>query len=241
VGYCLRAKRMGPVKVQPCGYRATLHLESLIWTRGAKFPCWKLPQRLRCPRCGGLNVEIYWTPGPSPEAGGARSVSMQGCGGAGLMEMLPIWPGPVGPHLPQVKHCWTWVHCNMTGCGHYRAVPLAPWRIRWGREDVYDAIRDHFYCSVCGRKKCDFVQPYLSGEGVQAFPTRGDHIWIGGERVYPETYPEAEERNRREYFAKYASGDALGEFEHRGTLTSACRLFPMTNGRRVSRTTFSHA
>jgi hypothetical protein len=59
---CLRSKRLGPVKIEPCGYGADLDLESLIWTRGAKFPCWRLSQRLRCPRCGGLSVELGWAP-----------------------------------------------------------------------------------------------------------------------------------------------------------------------------------
>ena len=30
---CLRGKRMGPVKVEPCGHATELDLESLIWTR----------------------------------------------------------------------------------------------------------------------------------------------------------------------------------------------------------------
>ena len=55
---CLRGRRIGPVKVQPCGYDAMLDLESLIWTRGAQFPCWRLYQRLKCPRCGGTSVEL---------------------------------------------------------------------------------------------------------------------------------------------------------------------------------------
>jgi hypothetical protein len=57
---CLREKRRGPVKIDPCGYHADLDLESLIWTRGASFPCGRLRQRLRCPRCGGISVEINW-------------------------------------------------------------------------------------------------------------------------------------------------------------------------------------
>jgi hypothetical protein len=65
---CLREKRRRPAKIEPCGYAADLDLESLIWTRGAKFPCWRLRQRLRCPRCGGLAVEIAWLPGESPSS-----------------------------------------------------------------------------------------------------------------------------------------------------------------------------
>ena len=57
---CLRGKRLGVTKVEPCGYSAGPDLESLIWTRGAKFPCWRPSQRLKCPRCGGMSVEVAW-------------------------------------------------------------------------------------------------------------------------------------------------------------------------------------
>lgn len=65
---CQRGKRMGPVKVEACGYDTELHLESVIWAKGAKYPCWRLQGRLRCPRCGGLAIEIGWLPGGSPGA-----------------------------------------------------------------------------------------------------------------------------------------------------------------------------
>lgn len=71
---CLRGKRSGPVKIVPCGYDAALHLESLIWTRGAKFPCWRLASRMKCPRCGGTAVQIDWMPGTSPGARAARDL-----------------------------------------------------------------------------------------------------------------------------------------------------------------------
>jgi hypothetical protein len=71
---CLRGSRIGPTKVQACGYRADLDLESLIWTRGAKFPCWRLQQRLRCPRCGGMSIEVRWLPGPSVSARASRDL-----------------------------------------------------------------------------------------------------------------------------------------------------------------------
>ena len=71
---CLRGKRMGPVKVEPCGYATELDLESLIWTRGAKYPCWRLTSRLKCPRCGGMAVELAWLPGGSPAARASRDL-----------------------------------------------------------------------------------------------------------------------------------------------------------------------
>lgn len=60
---CLRGKRQGPVKVEACEYIAELDFETLIWTRGAAFPCWRLAQRLKCPRCGGTRLVVDWHPG----------------------------------------------------------------------------------------------------------------------------------------------------------------------------------
>jgi hypothetical protein len=72
---CQRGKRIGPVKVEACGYSAALDLETLIWAKGAKYPCWRLAQqRLRCPRCGGLSVEVAWQPGGSPVGRAARDL-----------------------------------------------------------------------------------------------------------------------------------------------------------------------
>jgi len=39
---CLRGPRNGPAKIERCGYTAELSLETLIWTRGARFPCRRL-------------------------------------------------------------------------------------------------------------------------------------------------------------------------------------------------------
>lgn len=72
---CRRGRRIGPAKVEPCGYDAALDLETLIWAKGAKYPCWRLSQqRLRCPRCGGLSVDVAWLPTASPAARMARDL-----------------------------------------------------------------------------------------------------------------------------------------------------------------------
>ncbi len=63
---CLRGERNGPAKIEPCGYSSRLSLFTLIWTRGARFPCWKLSQRLKCPRCGWAKTEVGWFPEASP-------------------------------------------------------------------------------------------------------------------------------------------------------------------------------
>jgi|HubBroStandDraft_4_1064222.scaffolds.fasta_scaffold1029590_1 hypothetical protein len=63
---CRRGNRIGIVKVEPWGYDAMLELESLIRTRSAKYPCWRLARRLKCPRCGGMSIEVAWVPATSP-------------------------------------------------------------------------------------------------------------------------------------------------------------------------------
>ena len=68
---CLRGPRSGPAKIERCGYTAPLSLETLIWTRGARFPCWRLATRLKCPCCGGVSVEVDWLPSLSPMDRGA--------------------------------------------------------------------------------------------------------------------------------------------------------------------------
>ncbi len=130
-------------------------------------------------------------------------------------EMVPIWNVTVhAAHLPEINPTWLWVHCEDPHCGHARALPLVPWIIRWGiaRKDVCKAMRASFYCSVCGRKGCHFGRPLLAGEGIEAFPPLGLHIRINGPRRWDETYPDAEERNRAEYLARYPSGDAITDF-----------------------------
>lgn len=70
---CLRGKRIGPVKVEPCGYSSAISLSTLIWTRGARFPCHLLARRLKCPRCGGTMVEVGWFPEALPYERATRS------------------------------------------------------------------------------------------------------------------------------------------------------------------------
>lgn len=65
---CLRGKRSWLPKFQPCDHAADLDLESLIWTRGAAFPCWKLAGRLKCPRCGEIDVDVTWSRHPPNRA-----------------------------------------------------------------------------------------------------------------------------------------------------------------------------
>lgn len=125
---------------------------------------------------------------------------------------------------------WLWVHCTSPQCGHCRAVPLAPWRIRWGSENPTRLMRQHFRCGSCGRKGCVFQPPHVgTGQnGVvighrESYPN-GRELRINGERRWPETYPEAEARVRAEYLARYVIGDAIN------MVGGMCNLYSMTKG-----------
>lgn len=151
------------------------------------------------------------------------------------MEIVPIWNRHYhGAHLPDVRHTWHWISCADPHCGHARAIPLAPWLIRWGIEgkDIADAIRKHFYCGVCGRRGGVFHGPLVNGDGIEAFPAIADQVRINGPRRWNETYPAAEERNRAEYLAKYPTGDALGEFRGVGRLRFMCNLYSVKVGQK---------
>ncbi len=122
---------------------------------------------------------------------------------------IPIWDSSVEAwDLPRVRHSWLWVGCSSPLCGHRRAVPLAPWRIRWGEDDILAAMRRCFRCGACGRMGCVFHEPQVDGDGVEPFPA-GRELVIGGERRPDETWPERDARVRTEYLERFPSGDAL--------------------------------
>jgi putative SOS response-associated peptidase YedK len=117
---------------------------------------------------------------------------------------------------------WSWVVCTDFQCGHSRAIPFAPWAIRWGVDDVIAEIRRNFRCSMCGKRGVIFSTPSNASPPVYG-PTGGHRdrtceafpaipIRIGGRRQDGEGSLGADERNRAEYLARYPTGDALGEF-----------------------------
>lgn len=62
--------------------------------------------------------------------------------------------GPVatiGQLLREPRGRWAWVYCRNPACGHYRAMPLAPFAIRWGMDASTDIIRERLRCAACGR------------------------------------------------------------------------------------------
>ncbi|MBN9546948.1 MAG: SOS response-associated peptidase family protein [Alphaproteobacteria bacterium] len=127
----------------------------------------------------------------------------------------PIWGKDFKPwSLPDIRMSWLWVYCVSPFCNHARAVPLAPWRIRWGEDDVEAAMAKRFFCGVCGRKGCTFHKPAMDHEGIETFPA-GKELRMSGGRHPGESYEMAEARVTAAYRTKYPSGDALAEI-HRG-------------------------
>src|SRR5258706_937753 len=127
-------------------------------------------------------------------------------------ERIPIWDRQVQAWcLPQVQHRWLWICCASPFCFHARAVPIAPWRIRWGERDTLAAMRRRFRCGVCGRKGCTFLNPTTDASGVAPFPA-GRELRMSGPKMIGESYDERDARVLAEYLARFPSGDALGEF-----------------------------
>jgi putative SOS response-associated peptidase YedK len=126
---------------------------------------------------------------------------------------------------------WITVRCISSLCGHGRAVPLAPWRIRWGQEDVAPLMARRFRCGVCGRPGCSFDQKPRDLVGVAGaerfepifFPA-GRELAICGERQVGESYIERDRRVSAGYLERYPAGDAIR------TVDCMCNLYSITKG-----------
>ncbi len=55
---CAAGKQDGMHRHPECRYRAELDMETLVWTRGRRFPLSRLETRLRCPLCGSRDVAL---------------------------------------------------------------------------------------------------------------------------------------------------------------------------------------
>lgn len=130
---------------------------------------------------------------------------------------------------------WAWIDCISPLCGHSRAVPLAPWRIRWGVRDPAPMMRRHFRCGVCGRTGCHF-RPSFRGSGQngacigedEPFP-HGEELIISGKRLDGESYEQRDIRVTKEYLARYPGGDAIR------TVDAMCNLYSVTKGTQAIR------
>src|ERR1700684_201424 len=53
-----------------CDTTVRLDMETLVWTRGSKFPLDQVGSRLKCPKCGERRVQVYCeVPGESRTRG----------------------------------------------------------------------------------------------------------------------------------------------------------------------------
>jgi len=71
---------------------------------------------------------------------------------------------------------WAWLYCtNYHKCTHRRAMPLAPFVIRWGANASSNVLRKSARCSQCGHKGAALMHPSIGsgGPGIYvAFPVR---------------------------------------------------------------------
>lgn len=63
---CLRGHLKHIVKRDPCRFEAELNLETLVCTRGRRFPLSQLASRLQCPNCGDNKLELLFDVPGSP-------------------------------------------------------------------------------------------------------------------------------------------------------------------------------
>jgi len=70
---CAWGKREGLKSIRECQYSKELDLQTLICTRGARFPVSRLEGYLKCPRCESRRVVlIYLYPANNKAARAAR-------------------------------------------------------------------------------------------------------------------------------------------------------------------------
>jgi hypothetical protein len=69
---CLGLIYAGNSLMGNCGQKYQLDMETLVWTRGRELPLARLPERLKCPRCGGRRIRLLYDipaePMPGEEA-----------------------------------------------------------------------------------------------------------------------------------------------------------------------------
>ena len=81
-------------------------------------------------------------------------------------------PVPTIGELHRPAPHWLWVFCNARECTHRRALPLAPFVIRYGKDASSDVLRRNFTCSRCGRRGASLQVPsWAMQTGEQFFPS----------------------------------------------------------------------
>src|SRR6202035_3195933 len=70
-----------------CDTTVRLDMETLVWTRGHKFPLDQLSSRLKCPKCGERRVQVYFEVPGEPKA---RTVRAAGCPSKASRRTSPV-------------------------------------------------------------------------------------------------------------------------------------------------------
>ena len=70
-----------------CDTTVRLDMETLVWTRGDKFPLDQLSSRLKCPKCGERRVQVYFEVPGEPKA---RTVRAAGCPSKASRRTSPV-------------------------------------------------------------------------------------------------------------------------------------------------------
>lgn len=58
---CMQGRPDTMKRYPACIHSYALDLDTLIWTRGHRFPLSDLSSRLKCPRCGSRRVTLLYT------------------------------------------------------------------------------------------------------------------------------------------------------------------------------------
>jgi putative SOS response-associated peptidase YedK len=80
---------------------------------------------------------------------------------------------------------WIWISCDAPGCGHYAAVPLTPFILRWGPDAPLGWLRQGFVCTRCGGRATSARWPNNDKTYNGPPPIDGGRQWTGRE-VWPE-------------------------------------------------------
>ena len=118
--------------------------------------------------CDSVNAKSLWSEGGPDCMPRVRSVSF-------YMDTRPPPPIATLGQLHSGQPHWFWAHCGM--CSRQRAIPLAPFVIRWGTDASSDMLRRNLTCSHCGHRGASLQHPsWVDTQiGVQPFPTKQAH------------------------------------------------------------------
>jgi hypothetical protein len=85
--------------------------------------------------------------------------------------------GPIATLGDLARH-GAWVTLTCHRCQHSVAIPLAPFRVRWGLEASSDTLRRNFRCTQCGTRSTGVTvsAPVNAETDGQAFPVERGYM-----------------------------------------------------------------